>query len=109
MLANKERVMMTLEPMSDADKKTVLSYMQKYGYRAMDECNYPDLDTKTGIACRTTCKQCHELPEPSIHTKEEWRDVALRMRKIMEILDVTDPSAGEIAKVINYLQSHAKG
>lgn len=107
-LSQKERVMMAIEPMSDTDAKTILTYLQKHGYKTMDQRNYPDLDTKIGKAFRTTCAQCHTLPEPSTHTQEEWREVVLRMRDIMKQLGVADPGDAEIAKVIGYLQRHAK-
>jgi len=104
-LAKKE---LRLNGLSTMDEKTLLAYLQEHGYQAIDVSEYPELDTTIGIAFRTTCAQCHALPEPSIHTKEEWRAVVFRMRDNMKKLGVTDPGDAEISKIMSFLQVHAR-
>ena len=93
---------------SPAELGELLSYLQRFGFKVIDISRYPDLDSDTGTAFRKVCIQCHALPDPTIHNNEEWRLVVLRMRENMKQLDVADPGDDEIAKVIGYLQSHAK-
>ncbi len=107
-LSKKEKTMIAVRPLSTRDLESVVAYLRAHGYQPIDESAYPDLDTDIGIAFRATCSRCHALPDPSLHTADRWRSVVLRMRKNMEILGVADPGDAEIAKVIGFLQAHAK-
>lgn len=90
-----------------AELGELLAYLQKFGFKMIDPARYPDLDSDTGQAFRKVCATCHALPDPTIHSDEQWRVVVLRMRENMKLLGVADPGDSELAKVIGFLQAHA--
>lgn len=51
------------------------------------------------------CSQCHALPDPRIHSPEDWATVFLRMEGNMERMKVTPPSSQEAGEVLGYLQA----
>lgn len=51
------------------------------------------------------CSQCHALPDPSIHTAENWPTVFSRMERNMERMQVVPPSNEDAARIVSYLQS----
>lgn len=57
------------------------------------------------------CTQCHGLPSPSLHSSEEWPQVAARMYSRMQRLAlagrVQAPSYREFSEIVGYLQTHA--
>ena len=55
-------------------------------------------------AFERVCSQCHALPDPRIHSAEDWATVFLRMESNMERMNVTPPSSGEAGEVLSYLQ-----
>lgn len=92
----------------DGDElSTIIHYLARHGYRPIDITNYPDIDTEIGVAFRDVCSQCHALPDPSLHSSDEWRDVVLRMRENMRLLGLSDPGDDAIAKAMSFLQVHA--
>lgn len=61
------------------------------------------------------CTQCHNLPGPGRHTREEWPSVLTRMETLMKVSHfyrgllgpVAMPDAGERATLAAYLDAHA--
>lgn len=51
------------------------------------------------------CSQCHALPDPRIHSPEDWATVFLRMEGNMERMKVNPPSSDEAGEILSYLQS----
>ncbi len=61
------------------------------------------------------CMQCHNLPGPGRHTRDEWPTVLTRMQTLMKVSHfyrgllgpVAMPDAGERAALAAYLDAHA--
>lgn len=103
-----ERNLVKARPLNTQELTDLLHYLKQHGYQPLDVSRYPDIDTDIGKAFRQVCAQCHMLPDPQLHTENHWREVVLRMRKNMEILGVMDPGDDAMAKVMSFLQTHAK-
>jgi len=60
-----------------------------------------------------TCAQCHDLPAPSSHTKEEWPDIVtqminrLRRRKFFSSQSLFVPGNDKANQITDYLSRHA--
>jgi len=54
------------------------------------------------------CSQCHALPNPNLHTAEEWPGVIARMKVNMKNFHKTVPSATDLQSITAYYQANAK-
>ena len=60
-------------------------------------------------AFETTCSQCHELPDPTQHSAEDWVAVTRRMQDHMEEILGTSISPTDLATITSYLGSVSAG
>lgn len=107
-LSEPERATIQAKPPNTSELTELLRYLKKYGYQPIDVARYPDLDTDIGRSFRQVCAQCHALPDPVLHSADEWLDVVARMRRNMELLGVDDPGEDALAKLLGFLQAHGR-
>ncbi|HYL22395.1 MAG TPA: hypothetical protein VEU74_11585 [Gemmatimonadales bacterium] len=53
------------------------------------------------------CSRCHALPDPRVHSKEDWGIVFARMERNMERMKVAPPTPEQTEDVLHYLQTFA--
>lgn len=58
-------------------------------------------------AFMTVCSRCHALPDPRVHSKEDWPTVYLRMESNMDRMKVPRPVGTEGTDILLYLQAVA--
>ena len=51
------------------------------------------------------CSRCHALPDPRVHSPEDWPIVYSRMEQIMERMKVAPPTAEQAEGVLSYLKT----
>jgi len=69
----------------------------------------PDADSPGARLVADYCTQCHMTPNPKLHTKEEWAGVEARMQEhIASGPGIRAPSAGDLQKILAYMQEHAR-
>jgi mono/diheme cytochrome c family protein len=51
------------------------------------------------------CSQCHALPDPRVHSPQDWPAVYSRMERNMERMQVIPPTATQTGDILLYLQS----
>jgi cytochrome c5 len=49
------------------------------------------------------CSRCHALPDPRVHSKEDWGIVFARMERNMERMKVAPPSGEQTQDILYYL------
>jgi cytochrome c5 len=57
----------------------------------------------------TVCSRCHALPDPRIHSSQDWPAVYSRMERNMERMLVKPPTATQTGDILLYLQSIRRG
>jgi hypothetical protein len=53
------------------------------------------------------CSQCHALPDPRVHSADDWPTVYSRMERNMDRMKVQPPGASASADILLYLQTVA--
>lgn len=53
------------------------------------------------------CSRCHALPDPRVHSEEDWAIVFARMERNMERMKVAPPNAQQTEDILHYLQNSA--
>ena len=51
------------------------------------------------------CSKCHALPDPRVHSREDWPTVFARMERNMERMKVPPPTREQTTDILLYLQS----
>lgn len=54
------------------------------------------------------CSRCHALPDPRIHSPQDWLAVFMRMEGNMERMNVSRPSGEETRLILTYLQNPSR-
>jgi cytochrome c5 len=55
----------------------------------------------------TVCSRCHALPDPRVHSKEDWPTVFARMERNMDRMKVPRPVGEQATDILLYLQAVA--
>lgn len=58
-------------------------------------------------AFQLICSRCHALPDPRVHSREDWPTVFQRMERNMERMKVPPPNATQTTDILLYLQMAA--
>lgn len=53
------------------------------------------------------CSRCHALPDPLVHSREDWPTVFARMERNMERMKVPPPTREQTSDILLYLQTVA--
>ena len=53
------------------------------------------------------CSRCHALPDPRVHSREDWPTVFARMERNMERMKVPPPTREQTSDILLYLQTVA--
>jgi hypothetical protein len=88
-------------------RREILSYLQRHALQTLGETELPDASNPGAATLSLICAQCHALPDPRQHTREEWPAVVERMRRHMRDLNVGDISDGDAQQILGYLQQNA--
>ena len=52
----------------------------------------------------TVCSRCHALPDPRVHSPQDWLAVITRMERNIERMNVTPITRDQIGLILEYLQ-----
>lgn len=101
------RMMRGIKAPSDSELQILVAYLQKHAQQAIDKTQYTDLNSPGGKTFMATCSQCHALPDPKQHTKDEWPGVVDRMTRNMDVMRKPVPNREILGTIVAYLQKHA--
>jgi hypothetical protein len=77
-------MMAGVEAPSPDEKQAIVAYHRKHALQPLDAKRLPEVNTARAESFRLACEQCHALPDPRMHTAQEWPAVVERMQKNME-------------------------
>jgi cytochrome c5 len=71
----------------------------------------PDPESRGAKLVVLYCRQCHNLPDPAMHSAAEWPAVAERMfhrtDRMSGTMGIESPSQKDRTAIVNYLKAHA--
>lgn len=102
-MMGRERV----EAMTAAEKSAIIGYLEKNALQTLDKSKVTSLDAPGYTAFERICSQCHELPDPAIHTKSEWPQVVRKMEENIGETGVAAPTAKEKKLILEFLRRHS--
>jgi cytochrome c5 len=84
------------------DRNTLLTYLTANALKVSGE-NLPPGPGRAEFSM--ICSRCHALPDPRVHSAQDWLAVFLRMERNMERMKVAPPSQTQGQEILGYLQS----
>ena len=88
----------------EGGRATMLSYLITNGLKVSGS-NLPPGRGRAEFAL--ICSRCHALPDPRVHSSQDWLAVYLRMERNMERMNVSAPSQAQTEGILAYLQNPA--
>lgn len=109
-------LMVDLRSPEPVEVRILVAYLQKHAQSAVDPDALPEAGRSSAWSSyNRACTQCHTLPDPRRHTREEWPAVLARMEKNMQWMNrVTgskpDPQEPQYRgdEILGYLQRYAR-
>ena len=84
------------------DRNTMLTYLTANALKVSGE-NLPPGRGRAEFAM--ICSRCHALPDPRVHSAQDWLAVFLRMERNMERMKVSPPTQVQGQEILSYLQN----
>ena len=83
------------------DRNTMLTYLTGNALKVSGD-NLPPGRGRAEFAM--ICSRCHALPDPRVHSAQDWLAVFLRMERNMERMKVSPPTKTQGEEILAYLQ-----
>jgi cytochrome c5 len=83
------------------DRNTMLTYLTANALK-VSGANLPAGRGREEFAL--ICSRCHALPDPRVHSPQDWLAVFLRMERNMERMKVAPPTRDQTGEILAYLQ-----
>jgi len=93
-----------VEAMTTKEKEAVIAYLEKHALKTLDKSKIASLDAPEYKTFEKICSQCHEPPDPSVHTKSEWPRVVRKMEENIKEAGVEAPSPEEKELMLEFLR-----
>jgi mono/diheme cytochrome c family protein len=84
-----------------AERFTILEYLNANALQVSGSSLPPGRGRE---AFAQVCSRCHALPDPRVHSRDDWPAVFSRMERNMERMQVPSPSREQTTDILLYLQ-----
>lgn len=101
------RMMMHIEAPNENEYKILMEYIEKNAQQTIKIEELQGSKTQGGQAFQKICTECHALPDPKQHSKNEWPAVVDRMRKNMVSMGVPVPGQEITDNILKFLQTYS--
>lgn len=109
-----KEMMDNVEAPTQQETAVLTQYLRKHGQKEMDLRN-PVLNNEAGKMYIIACTQCHALPDPRQHTRQEWPTVIERMKRhmawantVVGVDSLKTVPVLETQEIVRFLQRHAR-
>jgi cytochrome c5 len=83
------------------ERFTIMEYLNDNALQ-VSGANLPSGEGRGTFA--QVCSRCHALPDPRVHSREDWPAVYARMERNMERMQVPPPTRDQTTDILLYLQ-----
>lgn len=97
-----------MESPSPDQQKAVVDYMVAHAMKPASLGALPQPQSAAAVSFKAVCSQCHPLPDPGLHTAQEWPAVAERMRTHMKEMGKRVITDRERDEIVGYLSRNAR-
>ena len=109
-----KEMMDNVEAPTEQETAVLTRYLRKHGQKEMD-LRDPALNNDAGKMYIIACTQCHALPDPRQHTRQEWPTVIERMKRhmawantVVGVDSLKTVPVLETQEIVRFLQRNAR-
>ena len=84
------------------ERYVMLDYLTTHAMAATDSGALPPGRGRETFAAM--CSRCHALPDPRVHSPDDWPIVYARMERNMDRMGVPRPAGSEPGEILEYLR-----
>jgi cytochrome c2 len=100
--------MMNIESPSPEEQQIIVAYLKTHALKSVSPNTLPSPESRGAVLFKEICSQCHSLPDPKLHTSEEWPGVVERMQNNIRTMNKKVLTDQEKKAIIAYLSDHAR-
>ncbi len=100
--------MMGIDNPSAEEQQTILAYLKTHSMKSISPGSLPSPDSQGAILFKDICSQCHSLPDPKLHSADEWSKVVERMKNNMQTMGKKAIADQERKEIVDYLSRNAR-
>ncbi|MDA8421993.1 MAG: c-type cytochrome [Nitrospiraceae bacterium] len=100
--------MMNVELPSSEEQQAIVSYLKTNAMKSLSPSELPAPGSQGAVLFKETCSQCHPLPDPKLHTADEWPKVVDRMQSNMRSMGKKIITDNEKTEVVGYLTRYGR-
>jgi cytochrome c5 len=100
--------MMKVELPSSEEQRTIVSYLKTNAMRSLAPSKLPDPGSQGAVLFNEMCSQCHPLPDPKLHTADEWPKIVDRMQSNTRSMGKKVITGNEKTDVVGYLTRYGR-
>jgi cytochrome c5 len=100
--------MMGIKNPSPEEQETITAYLKKHSMKTISPGTIPSPGSQGAALFKNRCSLCHPLPDPALHTAEEWPMIVERMKGHTQSMGKAGLTGQEYKEIISYLKKHAR-
>lgn len=104
MMSGMKGMMMRIEAPSPEEQEMIVAYLKVHALKTVSPDSLPAPVSPRAILFRDRCSQCHAIPDPKLHTADEWPRVVERMQANMRSMGKKVITESEKKEIISYLE-----
>ncbi|MBZ0155638.1 MAG: c-type cytochrome [Alphaproteobacteria bacterium] len=99
--------MMNIESPSPEERTSIVAYLKAHALKPVAPEAIPSPRSRGASLFRNVCSQCHPLPDPGLHTADEWPGIVDRMQAHMGAMGKRAVTDQEKREIVDYLRDNA--
>jgi cytochrome c5 len=100
--------MMDIENPSLEERQAIVAYLKANVLKSISPSGLPAPESKGALLFKDTCSQCHSIPDPKLHTAQEWPKVVERMTSNMQAMGRRVITEDEKKEILSYLTAYSR-
>lgn len=108
MMSGMMGMMMNVESPTSEERQMIVAYLKTHALKSIAPNALPAPETHGAVLFRNLCSQCHSLPDPKLHTADEWPGIVERMQSNMRSMRKNVLTENEKKEIVIYLMRYAR-
>jgi cytochrome c2 len=100
--------MMTINIPLPVEQQEMVAYLKAHSLKSISPGMLPSPGSQGATLFKERCSQCHSLPDPKLHTADQWPAIVEKMRPYMRSMGKKVVTGDEEKEISSYLESHSR-
>ena len=107
MMSKRGMMGMSVTMPSAGQEKMILAYLEAHALKPISPNALRSPNSSGALAFRNSCSECHALPNPKLHSAEDWSAVVRKMQSYAKQMGKKEITSQQAKESTSSLASHA--